>query len=219
MPRGVYKRTKEHRNAISEAAKNRKGKSAKPYYKAGETKRFCKKCGDIVNRRNKTGYCMHCFGEYNREKELWKYMTDHNSVYGIWNKGSKLSDETKKKISQTLKETSWWKDHGLHKSMTESECLFQDMFPAFEVNKHFGTGKDGKTKWKAGWFCVDFYDKDTNTAYEIDGSSHNLPGRQERDYRKQRFLESINIRVIRYPNEQIQYWSKGDYGPYTTRAI
>lgn len=50
---------------------------------------------------------------------------------------------------------------------------------------------------------IDFYCPALKLAIEIDGDSHADPGAEEHDARRQAFIESHGIRVIRFTNEDI----------------
>ncbi|MBD2251973.1 endonuclease domain-containing protein [Nostoc parmelioides] len=52
-------------------------------------------------------------------------------------------------------------------------------------------------------FIVDFYCKKLMLAIEIDGSSHDSPEAQERDGERQRRLESLGVRFLRFREEEV----------------
>ncbi len=52
-----------------------------------------------------------------------------------------------------------------------------------------------------GPFIVDFYCHEARLVVEIDGESHE--GRQEADVKRQRFLESQGLRVLRVTNDDV----------------
>ena len=56
-----------------------------------------------------------------------------------------------------------------------------------------------------GPFIVDFYLPNKKIAIEIDGSIHNNIIRQAYDQRREEFLISKGIKVIRFTNEEIKY--------------
>jgi len=55
-----------------------------------------------------------------------------------------------------------------------------------------------------GNYIVDFYCPKLKLAIEIDGSSHDSPIAMERDLRKDRYLESVGIKVIRYRDSDVK---------------
>ncbi len=50
-------------------------------------------------------------------------------------------------------------------------------------------------------YIVDFYCKDLCLAIEIDGESHNLPGRDVRDAERQKRLESLGVHFLRFQSQ------------------
>ncbi len=52
-------------------------------------------------------------------------------------------------------------------------------------------------------FIVDFYCKKLMLAIEIDGSSHDSPEAQQRDAERQRRLESLGVRFLRFREEEV----------------
>ena len=55
-----------------------------------------------------------------------------------------------------------------------------------------------------GQFIVDFYCKDLQLAIEVDGSIHFEEGHQENDTRRQKRLESLGVRVIRFSDLDVK---------------
>lgn len=89
-------------------------------------------------------------------------------------------------------------DYTLHENM------FASLFPQFERQVTFGTGKGGLNKWGTKKFVADFYDNENKIVYEIDGKSHGRYINQLTDEIKKRFLEKKGIRTIRITNEQVE---------------
>jgi len=54
-----------------------------------------------------------------------------------------------------------------------------------------------------GNYIVDFYCKDANLAIEIDGGQHYENENIEADKRKDKFLENLGLRIIRFTNLDI----------------
>src|SRR5688572_10812305 len=54
-----------------------------------------------------------------------------------------------------------------------------------------------------GVYVLDFYAPEITLAIELDGDTHSLPGRQEHDAERDRFLVSVRIDVVRIPNEEV----------------
>src|SRR5699024_119816 len=55
---------------------------------------------------------------------------------------------------------------------TLHENMFASLFPNFERQVTFGTGKNGLDKWCTKKFTADFYDSQNRIVIEIDGASH-----------------------------------------------
>ena len=126
-------------------------------------------------------------------------------------KGRKLSEEHRRALSRSKigdKNPRYgvhaWFGHNYNTDgPTEAEVHFAKLHPHLEKEVRFGTGKGGKAIWGTTWFLVDFLDRDKKIAYEIDGSWHLVPERQERDRRKKAFLATKGIKVIHYTNEEV----------------
>lgn len=63
------------------------------------------------------------------------------------------------------------------------------------------------TKWRrqysVGPYVVDFYCAAAKLAIELDGDSHFGGGAEQRDAKRQAYLESFGIRVIRFVNQDV----------------
>ena len=53
-------------------------------------------------------------------------------------------------------------------------------------------------------FIVDFYCKDLKLAVEVDGSIHFREGHQEKDEKRQRRLESLGVKVMRFSDTDVR---------------
>lgn len=53
------------------------------------------------------------------------------------------------------------------------------------------------------WYIADFYAYELNLVIEVDGYSHNFKEVQEKDQRKERALERIGIKVIRFQDHEV----------------
>lgn len=97
---------------------------------------------------------------------------------------------------------------------TKHENMFAALFPEFDRQVTFGTGKGGLKKWGTKKFTADFYDPINKIVYEIDGRSHKRLIVQLNDRLKELFLKEKGIEVIRIKNkivenlffEQSNYW-------------
>lgn len=56
-------------------------------------------------------------------------------------------------------------------------------------------------QYSVNYFVIDFYAPSIKLAIEVDGSSH--IGKEEYDKERQNYIESFNIKVIRFTNEQV----------------
>lgn len=72
----------------------------------------------------------------------------------------------------------------------------------------FGTGSGGLEKWGTKKFTADFFDKENNVVYEIDGKSHARLYNQLVDELKKRFLLEKGIKTVRVTNEQVMELAK-----------
>lgn len=90
---------------------------------------------------------------------------------------------------------------------TWHESTFAAWCPDLEPQVTFGTGRGGFRTWGAVSFTADFVDREEMKVYEVDGSSHKGPERQERDRRKDRFFEHLGFDVLRVPNRLIETWA------------
>lgn len=97
---------------------------------------------------------------------------------------------------------------------TKHENMFASLFPQFDRQTTFGTGKGGLKKWGTKKFTADFYDQINKVVYEIDGESHKRLSVQISDGLKELFLKEKGIKVVRIKNsvvkklfiEESSYW-------------
>lgn len=54
-----------------------------------------------------------------------------------------------------------------------------------------------------GNYIVDFYCHKAKLVVELDGSQHYMPQQQERDASRTKYLESLDIRVLRFTNLEV----------------
>lgn len=69
-------------------------------------------------------------------------------------------------------------------------------------NRQLG-GRKFRRQHSAGPFILDFYCPEERLAIELDGESHNNPGRREYDRERGRQLAEHGIRVIRFENKRV----------------
>lgn len=87
---------------------------------------------------------------------------------------------------------------------TIHENMFASLFPQYERQVTFGTGKGGLERWGTKKFVADFYDPEKKIVYEIDGKSHKRLINQLTDEIKRRFLKEKGIEKLRITNEQVE---------------
>lgn len=61
-------------------------------------------------------------------------------------------------------------------------------------------GKKFRRQHSVGNYILDFYCPEVRLAVELDGSVHSHPVAAERDIARTRFLEELNVRVLRFEN-------------------
>jgi very-short-patch-repair endonuclease len=66
-------------------------------------------------------------------------------------------------------------------------------------------GRKFRRQQSIGNYIVDFYCPTENLVIEIDGAQHLTPSGEMSDQERDAFLQSLNLRVIRIPNEVIHH--------------
>lgn len=85
----------------------------------------------------------------------------------------------------------------LRKQMTPAElCLWTQL-------RFKRTGYRFLRQYSVGKFILDFYCPDIHLAIEVDGGRHNDKMTKDYDLERTRFLNSINIQVIRFWNDEV----------------
>lgn len=88
---------------------------------------------------------------------------------------------------------------------TKHEKAFSLLYPYLEKQVAFGTGKGGYKEWGVKKFTVDFYNKKTNTIYEIDGASHFTEiGRLKDEYRDGLLHLLHGVNTVRISNKEVE---------------
>ena len=86
----------------------------------------------------------------------------------------------------------------LRKNMTrEEKHLWYDFFKLLPVTVH--------RQKNIGDYIVDFYIPDKKAVIEIDGKQHRLLEISENDIKRQNYLESLGLTVIRINNADVNY--------------
>lgn len=89
--------------------------------------------------------------------------------------------------------------------MTQHENLFCFLFPRYQRQVFFGTGKGGYKAYGVRRYCVDFYDPDTAVAVEIDGKGHRGKLQRLKDRIKEiALIQKHGVSVIRLSHAQLE---------------
>ena len=111
-------------------------------------------------------------------------------------KSKRIARYTDRAIHQDIKERA----RHMRKHPTAAENLLWDRLRRKQVaNLRF------RRQQPIGRYIVDFYCAEARLVIELDGASHAQPGQIEHDRERQLFLESLELRVLRFPNEQVLY--------------
>jgi len=87
----------------------------------------------------------------------------------------------------------------LRKNMTLSEVLLWNKLKQKKI-----LGYDFDRQRPIDNFIVDFYCKDLQLAIEIDGFSHDVEGAFEKDLIRQRRLEDLGVRFLRFEDREVK---------------
>lgn len=118
----------------------------------------------------------------------------------------RLPSTTKELIEFLLKEQPEEKSFmGTIGRGTLHENLFGWLFPKYEPQISFGTGKGGVKNFGCSKVVVDFLHREKNIAYEVDGNNHKTAKQIEKDAFKERLLETkYGIEVYRKTNKEVE---------------
>ena len=87
----------------------------------------------------------------------------------------------------------------LRNSMTLGEVLLWD-----ELKQKKMLGYDFDRQRPIDNFIVDFYCKDLQLAIEVDGASHNIDEVYEKDVLRQKRLESLGVKFLRFEDSEVK---------------
>ena len=87
----------------------------------------------------------------------------------------------------------------LRRNMTFAEVLLWN-----ELKQGKMSGFDFDRQRPIDEFIVDFYCKDLMLAIEIDGSSHDADGAYEKDIKRQKRLEALNVNFLRFNDSEVK---------------
>ena len=60
-----------------------------------------------------------------------------------------------------------------------------------------------KRQYSIDHFVIDFYSPELKLAIELDGASHNDPGKRSYDKRREKYLKNFNITFVRIKDEEL----------------
>ena len=90
------------------------------------------------------------------------------------------------------------KRRGLRKEMPRAELVMWSRLRGRQVwDCKF------RRQFSVGPYLMDFYCPSLKLAIEVDGDSHFGDGAEERDAKRQQYLESFGIEFLRFTNEQV----------------
>jgi very-short-patch-repair endonuclease len=86
----------------------------------------------------------------------------------------------------------------LRKTLTPAEALLWKNLQRNQLeNRKF------RRQYSIGKYIVDFYCADERVAIELDGEVHNNIGTQQYDDERTEYLQSLNIKVLRFENAEV----------------
>ena len=101
--------------------------------------------------------------------------------------GFVYNDPVRKNLRKTLRNTATVAENTLWQALRRSQ------FKGRKFWRQYGVGR----------YVLDFYCPKLRLAIELDGSQHAKPEQIEYDYERSRFLESHDITVIRFWNNDV----------------
>jgi very-short-patch-repair endonuclease len=161
-----------------EAMKARRGKAQIEYVDF-----TCPFCNEVFSHKTPSAKGLHinfCFKNPNRK------------VY----KGHSISDETKKRISLSMKKAiSEGRATGWHKRKAGTQSYPEQWFEKVIQNEF--EDKDYVTELSVGKWFLDFAWKKKMLYIEIDGEQHNDPNRAKSDAKKDEFCKELGWKCLR----------------------
>lgn len=172
--------------------------------------RFCSEgCKQkfVVSKRNpesrkKTGfYKGHQNNQYSKAKQLGLpppiVSKETRAKLGARTKGTKLSDEQKQKISESMKKArSEGRANNIGKCRWNNEPSYPERFFMQVIDNEF-QDKEYKKEFPFGKFSLDFAWPHKNKCIEIDGEQHEKPEYKARDNRKNKLLKDKGWEFLR----------------------
>lgn len=88
---------------------------------------------------------------------------------------------------------------------TVHENIFSKLFPFLEKQVVFGLGKDAYKKYKVLKYTADFYNREDNVIWEIDGDNHKNGLQKLKDEKRDLILElEYQAETIRISNKEVE---------------
>jgi very-short-patch-repair endonuclease len=120
-----------------------------------------------------------------------------NGIYKLYYQGKKLSDETKKKISESMiKAHMEGRAHNIGQCRWNNEPSYPEKFFMLVINNEF-IDKDYKRELPFHRFSLDFAWVHKKKCIEIDGEQHEKEEQKNRDIEKDRLLLQEGWKVLR----------------------
>ena len=94
----------------------------------------------------------------------------------------------------SLKETRRY----LRKNMTEAELVLWEVLKGKKL-----CGKKFRRQHSIGFYIADFYCPSVKLVIELDGQHHYTPKGIEKDIDRDKHLELMNIKVLRFENKEV----------------
>jgi very-short-patch-repair endonuclease len=86
----------------------------------------------------------------------------------------------------------------LRSSMTDAEVILWSRLKGRRI-----LGCKFRRQYSVGSFIVDFFSAEVKLGIELDGGSHFGVGARAYDEKRQRFIESFGIRILRFSNTEV----------------
>ena len=86
----------------------------------------------------------------------------------------------------------------LRNSMPDAEVILWSRLQGRQL-----LGCKFRRQYSVGSFTIDFYSVEVKLGIELDGDSHFQPGAAEYDRKRQQFIESFGIRIVRVINTDV----------------
>ena len=96
------------------------------------------------------------------------------------------------------RESETRKRRQLRNSMPDAEVILWSRLQGRQL-----LGCKFRCQYSVGSFTIDFYSVEVKLGIELDGDSHFQPGAAEYDRKRQQFIESFGIRIVRVINTDV----------------